>query len=49
VVPSSEAERIARHWGCELRWLDGGHVSAVIREHPAMRRAVADAFARLPG
>lgn len=49
VVPSAEAERIARHWGCELRWLDGGHVSAALVEHPAMRRAVADAFAGLEG
>lgn len=48
VVPCADAERIAGHWGCELRWLDGGHVAAVILEHPAMRRAVADAFARLP-
>jgi pimeloyl-ACP methyl ester carboxylesterase len=48
VVPCADAERIARRWGCELRWLDGGHVSAALLEHPAMRRAVADAFARLP-
>jgi pimeloyl-ACP methyl ester carboxylesterase len=48
VVPSAEAERIARRWGCELRWLDGGHVSAALLEQPALRRAVAEAFARLP-
>lgn len=48
VVPPSDAERIARRWGCELRWLPGGHVSAVLLEQPAMRRALADAFARLP-
>ncbi len=48
VVPPADAERIARRWGCELRWLEGGHVSAVLLEQPAMRRAVADAFARLP-
>jgi pimeloyl-ACP methyl ester carboxylesterase len=49
VVPPADAERIARRWGCELRWLEGGHASAVILEQAAMRRAVADAFARLPG
>ncbi|HYQ81010.1 MAG TPA: alpha/beta hydrolase family protein [Anaeromyxobacteraceae bacterium] len=48
VVPPADAERIARRWGCELRWLQGGHVSAVILDQPAMRRAVADALARLP-
>jgi pimeloyl-ACP methyl ester carboxylesterase len=47
VVSPAEAERIAAHWGCELRWLKGGHVSAAILEHSAMRRAVADALARL--
>ena len=49
VVPPAEGERIARHWGCELRWLGGGHVSAVVLEQAALRRAVADAFAGLPG
>lgn len=49
VVPPADAERIARRWGCELRWLEGGHVSAVVLEQAAMRRAVADAFAGLPG
>jgi pimeloyl-ACP methyl ester carboxylesterase len=49
VVPPAEAERIARHWGCELRWLDGGHVSAVVLEQAALRRAVVDAFAVLRG
>jgi dienelactone hydrolase len=49
VVPAAEAERIARAWGCELRWLEGGHVSAVALGQPALRRAVADAFARLAG
>ena len=48
VVPPADAERIARRWGCELRWLEGGHVSAVLFEQPAMRRALADALARLP-
>lgn len=47
VVPPSEMRRIAEHWGCELRWLDAGHVSAVIRHQAGMRLAIADAFARL--
>ncbi|BDG03404.1 alpha/beta hydrolase family protein [Anaeromyxobacter oryzae] len=47
VVPPSEMVRIAEHWGCELRWLAAGHVSAVLREQPAMREALRDAFARL--
>jgi dienelactone hydrolase len=46
-VPPSEAERLARHWGAELRWLDAGHVSAVAFHRAEMRQAVNDAFARL--
>lgn len=47
VVPPSDMSRIARHWGAELRWLDAGHVSAVLRHQGAMRQALADAFDRL--
>lgn len=47
VVPPSEMRRIAAHWGCELRWLDAGHVSAVLRHQQPMREAIADAFERL--
>ena len=47
VVPPSEMRRIASHWGAELRWLDAGHVSAVLRHQGAMRDALADAFLRL--
>jgi hypothetical protein len=47
VVPPEDMARIAEHWGCELRWLAAGHVSAVLRERPAMRQALLDAFARL--
>jgi dienelactone hydrolase len=47
VVPPSEMQRIAEHWGCELRWLPAGHVSAVLRHQGAMRAAIADAFDRL--
>jgi dienelactone hydrolase len=44
IVPPSEMERIARHWGAELRWLDAGHVSAVLRHQGEMRQAIVDAF-----
>lgn len=47
VVPPAEMERIARHWGAELRWLPAGHVSAVLRHQGAMREALSDAFDRL--
>lgn len=47
VVPPSDMSRIAEHWGAELRWLDAGHVSAVLRHQGAMRQALADAFDRL--
>ena len=47
VVPPADQERIARHWGAELRWLPAGHVSAVFRHQGEMRAAIADAFDRL--
>jgi len=47
VVPPAEMQRIAEHWGCELRWLPAGHVSAVLRHQGAMRQALLDAFERL--
>jgi dienelactone hydrolase len=47
VVPPADQERIARHWGAELRWLDAGHVTAVLRFRDEMRAALRDAFARL--
>jgi Alpha/beta hydrolase domain containing 18 len=47
VVPPADQERIARHWGAELRWLPAGHVSAVFRHQGDMRQAIADAFDRL--
>jgi len=49
VVPPAEMRRIAEHWGCELRWLPAGHVSAVLRHQGAMRQALLDAFERLDG
>jgi hypothetical protein len=47
IVPPRESERIARHWGAELRWLPAGHVSAVLRYQGAMREAIAFAFEQL--
>jgi len=47
VVPPKDQERVARHWGAELRWLPAGHVSAVLGHRSAMREAIADAFDRL--
>jgi hypothetical protein len=47
VVPPSDMRRIAEHWGCELRWLPAGHVSAVLRHQGAMREAIRAAFERL--
>ena len=35
VIPPAEMRRIAAHWGCELRWIEAGHVSAVIRHQGA--------------
>jgi dienelactone hydrolase len=47
IVPPEESERIARHWGAELRWLPAGHVSAVLGHQGELREAIADAFSRL--
>ncbi|MGC3999889.1 MAG: alpha/beta hydrolase family protein [Anaeromyxobacter sp.] len=47
VVPPAEMRKIADHWGCELRWLPAGHVSAVLLHREAIRQAIADAFERL--
>jgi len=42
------ARRIHDHWaGSELRWLPGGHVGNYVAGVPALRTAIADAFARL--
>jgi dienelactone hydrolase len=49
VVAPGDMRRIAEHWGCELRWLDTGHVGAVVRYADSLRQAVVDAFERLPG
>jgi predicted esterase len=46
-VPPAEMERLAVHWGSELRWLDAGHISALLLHRPALRAAVVDALSRL--
>jgi len=46
-VPPEEAMALHRHWaGSELRWLDGGHVTAALHLD-AHRSAIRDAFDRL--
>ncbi len=47
VVPPSEMRCIAEHWGAELRWMEAGHVSAVLRHQGEMREAIRDAFLQL--
>lgn len=47
IVPPAEMRRIAKHWGCELRWVQAGHVWAALRHQGAFRDAIADAFGRL--
>lgn len=48
-IVAEGARRIHDHWaGSELRWLEGGHVSGYVASIPALRRAIVDAFARLP-
>jgi pimeloyl-ACP methyl ester carboxylesterase len=47
-VLCKEIERLHKYWpGSELRWLQRGHVTAVIRGGNFLRRAVADATDRL--
>jgi dienelactone hydrolase len=45
IVPPDEPPLIARHWGAELRWVRGGHVSAALRSGDALRAAIVDALA----
>ena len=44
IVPPEDTQVIARHWGACARWIDDGHVSAVLRRPHAMGQAVRDAF-----
>jgi len=45
IVPPGDTRAIARHWGAPARYLDDGHVSAVVFRPHAMGQAIADAFA----
>ena len=45
IIPPADTGAIARHWGVHPRWIDDGHVSAVLRRPHAMAQAVIDAFA----
>jgi dienelactone hydrolase len=47
IVPPEEPALIAGHWSAELRWVRGGHVSAVLRHGDALRAAIVDALAAL--
>lgn len=47
IVPPAEMRKIAAYWGCELRWLPAGHVTAVLRHQGAMRDALLDALVRV--
>jgi dienelactone hydrolase len=47
-VPAAEVEALHRAWPeAELRWVEGGHVSAYVRHQTAMRQAIIDAMDRL--
>lgn len=48
IVTPPNPEAVARHLGAELRWLDAGHVTAVLFHQEALRRAVWDAVSGLP-
>ena len=45
IVPPHDTVAIARYWGVHPRWIDDGHVSAVIFRPHAMSQAVIDVFA----
>lgn len=45
IVPPADTEAIARYWGVHPRWINDGHVSAVLFRSHAMAQAVVDVFA----
>lgn len=45
IVPPGDSGAIARHWGAPVRWIDDGHVSAILWRGHAIGQAVVDAFA----
>ncbi len=47
-VSSEDTRALAAHWpGSRLRWLEAGHVSAVLRHRAALRGAVVEGFSGL--
>jgi hypothetical protein len=47
-VPSASTLRLLQHWrGAELRYVRGGHASALVTGRPLITRAILDAFSRL--
>jgi hypothetical protein len=49
-VPAGSAVELERLWaGSELRWLDGGHIAAILSHRSAFVAAVMDAMGRLAG
>nr|WP_246357253.1 alpha/beta hydrolase family protein [Pyxidicoccus fallax] len=47
-VPGAETRALHAHWtGSELRWVNAGHVSAILTERAALRAAVRDSLARV--
>jgi hypothetical protein len=47
-VLRSETERLHRHWpGSDLRWLNAGHFSALVRRRRSLADCIADAISRL--
>jgi hypothetical protein len=46
-APPSDARVLQQHWGCELRIVPGGHVTAFLLQQDAFRSAIADSVARL--
>ncbi|MBZ4418035.1 alpha/beta hydrolase family protein [Myxococcus sp. RHSTA-1-4] len=47
-VPAAETRALHAHWKqSELRWVNAGHVSAIVTERAALRAAVRDALARV--
>ncbi len=47
-VAQRDTEALAAHWaGSTLRWLEAGHISALLLHRAELRGAVAEALTRL--
>ena len=45
IIPADEVAALHEHWkGSRLRWVEGGHMSAIVGRVRAMREAIYDAF-----